>query len=66
MYDQCEALARAEADWMLRELQNYREVKVLPHVDNPFVMEAARRALARAGDDLRLELARKGIFANHP
>ena len=49
MYDQCEALAGAEAERILHELRNYREVKVLPHVDNPFVMEATRRALARAG-----------------
>ncbi|MGE5218625.1 MAG: hemerythrin domain-containing protein [Chloroflexota bacterium] len=51
MYDQCEELAGAEADEILRQLQNYPEVKVLPHVDNPFVMDATRRALARAGYD---------------
>jgi len=33
-------------------LQEAPEVRVLPHVDNPFVMEATRRALARAGYDL--------------
>ena len=49
VYDECEDLAAAEADRILRELQNYPEVKVLPHVDNPFVVEATRRALARAG-----------------
>jgi len=54
MYDQCEELAGAESDQILRQLQNYPEVKVLPHVDNPFVMDATRRALARAGYDFAL------------
>jgi len=54
IYDQCEELAGAEADQILRQLQNYSEVKVLPHVDTTFVMEATRRALARAGYDLEL------------
>jgi hypothetical protein len=54
IYDQCEELAGAEADQILRQLQNYSEVKVLPHVDSSFVMEATRRALARAGYDLKV------------
>ena len=54
IYDQCEELAGADADQILRRLQNYSEVKVLPHVDSPFVMEATRRALARAGYDLKV------------
>ena len=54
MYDQCEALAGAEAEPILNELKNYREVKVLPHVDNAFVMEAARRTLLRAGFELKI------------
>jgi hypothetical protein len=54
IYDQCEQLAGAEADEILRQLQNYSEVKVLPHVDTPFVMEATRRALARAGYELEV------------
>ena len=54
IYDQCEKLAGAEADQILRQLQNRPEVKVLPHVDNPFVMETARRAVARAGYDLEV------------
>ena len=52
IYDLCEELAGAEADQILRQLQEAPEVKVLPHVDTPFVMEATRRALARAGYDL--------------
>lgn len=54
MYDQCEALVGAEAERILHELQNYHDVKILPHVDNAFVMEATRRALARAGYDLTI------------
>ncbi|HSK31160.1 MAG TPA: hemerythrin domain-containing protein [Candidatus Limnocylindria bacterium] len=54
IYDQCEELAGAEADQILRQLQAAPEVKVLPHVDSAFVMEAARRALARAGYQLDL------------
>jgi hypothetical protein len=54
IYDQCEDLAGAEADQILRHLQNYSEVKVVQHVDSPFVMEATRRALARAGYNLEL------------
>jgi hypothetical protein len=54
IYDQCEELAGAEADQILRRLENYSEVKVAQHVDGSFVMEATRRALARAGYDLEL------------
>jgi hypothetical protein len=54
MYETCEELAGPEVDEILRQLQEAPEVKVLPHVDTPFVMEAARRALARAGYDLEL------------
>lgn len=54
MYDQCEELAGAGAEQILRQLQEAPEVRVLPHVDSPFVMEAARRALARAGYNLEV------------
>jgi hypothetical protein len=54
MYDQCDEVVGREVDRILRQLQNYSEVKVLPHVDSPFVIEAARRALARAGYDLEV------------
>jgi hypothetical protein len=54
MYETCEELAGPEVDEILRQLQEAPDVKVLPHVDTPFVMEAARRALARAGYDLEL------------
>lgn len=49
MYEQCEKLAGDETDQILRQLQEAPEVKVLPHVDSDFVMDAARRAVARAG-----------------
>jgi hypothetical protein len=54
MYETCEELAGAEADQIGRQLQEARDVRVLPHVDNDFVMEAARRALARAGHDFEI------------
>ena len=54
VYEQCEELAGAEADQILRQLQEAPEVRVLAHVDTPFVMEAARRTLARAGYELEL------------
>ncbi len=54
VYDQCEQLVAAEADDLVKRLKAAPAVKVLPHVDNPFVIEAARRALKRAGYDLPL------------
>jgi hypothetical protein len=52
MYDQCEELAGAEADRILRQLQDAPDVRVAPNFDGPHVMEATRRALAKAGHDL--------------
>lgn len=54
VYEQCEELAGAGADEISRQLQEAPDVRVLPHVDTPFVMDAARRALARAGYELEL------------
>jgi Hemerythrin HHE cation binding domain len=54
MYDQCEELVAGEADEILRQLENFHAVKVLPHVNSPFVVEVARRALVRAGYDLEV------------
>jgi len=54
IYNEFEKLAAAEADQILRQLQNHSEVKVLPHVDNAFVMETTRRAVARAGYNLEV------------
>ena len=47
-------IAGAEADQILRQLQKHPEVKVLPHVDNAFVMDSTRRAVARAGYNLEV------------
>jgi len=54
MYDQCEELAGADAEEILRQLRAAREVRVVPNVDGPHIIEAARRALARAGYDFAL------------
>ncbi|HKY09741.1 MAG TPA: hemerythrin domain-containing protein [Candidatus Binatia bacterium] len=54
VYEQCEALTGTEVDRILLEMRDFPDVKVLAHVDSHFVMEAARRALARAGYDLKL------------
>jgi len=53
-YEQCEELIGAEIDRILLEMRNFPYVKVLPHVDNPFVMDATRRAIARAGYELKV------------
>jgi len=53
-YDQCEELLGAEIDRILLEMRNFPAVKVLPHVDSQFVMEATRRALARSGYNLKV------------
>ena len=54
MYEQCEEIVGAGAEEVLSQLEGAKDVKVLPHVDSAFVMEAARRAVARAG--YRLDL----------
>jgi hypothetical protein len=54
VYETCEQLAEAEADELLARLRSAPDVRVSPHVDGPKIMEAARRALARAGLDLEL------------
>jgi hypothetical protein len=54
VYAKCEQLLAAEAGEIRKRLESAPAVKVLPHVDNAFVLEAARRALQRAGYDLSL------------
>jgi hypothetical protein len=54
VYEQCEQRVGTEADQVLQRLKSAPAVKMLPHVDTPFVMEAARRAVKRAGYDLAL------------
>jgi hypothetical protein len=52
LYEQCENLAGAEVEQILAQLRSARAVKVAPHVDASTVIEATRRALAKAGYDL--------------
>jgi hypothetical protein len=49
VYEVCESLATDEAESLLSQMRGMRDVKLAPHVDGPQVMEAARRALERAG-----------------
>ena len=49
LYEQCENLAGAEAEQILVQLRSAAEVKVARHMDAPKVIEATRRALAKAG-----------------
>lgn len=49
LYAQCERLLGAEADRVLTQLQTAPEVKVARHLDTAQVLEATRRALAKAG-----------------
>ncbi len=51
-YDACEELAKSEVDVLLVNVQAAPAVPVLSHRSEPFVLEATRRALARAGYNL--------------
>ncbi len=51
-YDVCEHLAGGDVEVILTRVRNAPAVPVLPHRTEPFVMEATRRAVARAGYDL--------------
>ncbi len=51
-YDVCERLAGNEVDSLLERVRSAPAVPVLPHRSEPFVLEATRRAVARAGYDL--------------
>ncbi|HWO40199.1 MAG TPA: hemerythrin domain-containing protein [Candidatus Eisenbacteria bacterium] len=54
LYEECERLAGAEADPIVEALRNAPEVRVAPHNDGPGVIEATRRALAKAGYSFEL------------
>jgi hypothetical protein len=54
LYEQCENLAGAEVERILAQLKSAPAVKVAPHVEAPTVIEATRRAMAKAGYDLEL------------
>lgn len=51
MYDACEALTQSQTQQLLEQLLHTTEVPVHPHNIAPFALEAAKRALARAGYD---------------
>jgi hypothetical protein len=54
LYEQCEELAGAGAEQILTRLRDAPDVRVAPIVDDPKVIEATRRALAKAGYDLEV------------
>ncbi len=51
-YDVCERLAGEQVDQLLERVRTAPAVPVLAHRSEPFVLEATRRAVARAGYDL--------------
>jgi hypothetical protein len=55
LYDTCEQLAGPQVDRLVAELRAVPEVKLAPNLDGPNVVEAVRRALARAGYALQEE-----------
>lgn len=55
VYEQCEEITAAEAEQIVSELRAAPSVKVMPHNDGPKVIEATRRALARAGYAMEIE-----------
>jgi hypothetical protein len=52
LYEACEQLVGDEVESLLEEAKNTPDVPVHPHNDKPFVLDAARRALERAGYNL--------------
>lgn len=52
VYETCEPLAGPEAETLLVRLRTTPEVPVASHVNGPAIMNATRRALARAGYNL--------------
>lgn len=57
LYGTCDEILAAEADEILVRLRAAPEVRVNQHADTLLVFGAARRALERAGYDLKLEAA---------
>jgi hypothetical protein len=52
LYETCEQLVGDEVESLLEQAKNAPAVPVNPYNDKSFVLEAARRAMARAGYDL--------------
>lgn len=55
LYDVFERVAGSAMEGMLQRLQSAPEVPVLPHNEKPVALEAARRAAARAGYEMKSE-----------
>ena len=51
MYEACEQLTRGRTDELIETLSGVAEVPVHPHNDADYALEAAKRALERAGYD---------------
>lgn len=49
MYEACENITQEETEKILEQLQSVTPVPVHPHNDAPIALEAAKRALLRAG-----------------
>jgi hypothetical protein len=49
LYETCEQIAGSDTDEIVARMKSAPEVRVLPHNDGPGVMDAMRRALAKAG-----------------
>jgi hypothetical protein len=52
MYETLEVLTGKQVDGLLEKAKSTGEVPVLPHNDKPFILDATRRALSRAGYNL--------------
>lgn len=59
MYDACEALTVEQRDEILEQLGNVTLTPIHPHNDAPIALEAAKRALLRAGFDYDKIVAEK-------
>ncbi|MCX6144287.1 MAG: hemerythrin domain-containing protein [Ignavibacteriales bacterium] len=52
LYDLCERLAGEQIDGLMKKVEDVPEVPALPHRTGPNILDAAKRALERAGYDL--------------
>jgi hypothetical protein len=53
LYRLLEKVAEQEADTLLEKLQSASEVPILPHNERADVLDATRRAVARAGYEFK-------------
>ena len=52
LYDLCERLVGEQVNELMKEVENVPGVPVLPHKTGPFILDAMKRALERAGYNL--------------